>query len=59
MIKRRVMRTGDGSHPLAVKAKEIEDDDDHTYPENPVWGWDDNDMTEDERMLAEITHKLG
>lgn len=55
MIRKRVARTGDGSHPLDKKSKQ---DDDHHHPENPIWGWDDKDMTEDEKKLAEIAHKL-
>lgn len=55
MIRKRVSRTGDGSHPLSNTADDP--DADHHHPENPVWGWDDEDMTEEERKLAEIAHK--
>lgn len=54
MIRKRVNRTGDGSHPWSKR--ELECEEDHHHPENPVWGWDDNDMTEEERQLAEIAH---
>nr|UEN71132.1 acyl-CoA delta(11) desaturase 2 [Glyphodes pyloalis] len=59
MIRKRAARTGDGSHPTsqeAVNAKQV-DDDDHHHPENPVWGWDDRDMPEEDRQLAEIAHQ--
>lgn len=55
MIRKRVSRTGDGSHPLSNAEDDAEVD--HHHPENPVWGWDDEDMTEEERKLAEIAHK--
>ncbi|XP_061382401.1 acyl-CoA Delta-9 desaturase-like [Danaus plexippus] len=57
MIRKRVSRTGDGSHPLSSK-KESLNQHDHHHPENPVWGWGDEDMTEEEKKLAEIAHKL-
>lgn len=57
MIRKRVSRTGDGSHPLSSK-KEALNQHDHHHPENPVWGWGDEDMTEEEKKLAEIAHKL-
>lgn len=53
MIKQRVERTGDGSHPWSLK---LDSSDDHHHPENPVWGWDDKDMPEEDRKLAEISH---
>ncbi|XP_026483469.2 acyl-CoA Delta-9 desaturase-like [Vanessa tameamea] len=56
MIRKRIARTGDGSHPSDKKVKDS--DDGHNHPENPVWGWDDKDMPEEERKLAEIAHKL-
>lgn len=59
MIRKRVARTGDGSHPYNKEKELIEkDDDDHYHPENPIWGWDDQDMTEEEKKLAEIVHKI-
>lgn len=57
MIRKRAARTGDGSHPTSQEAKQVDDDDDHHHPENPVWGWDDQDMPEEDRQLAEIAHK--
>ncbi|XP_045447448.1 acyl-CoA Delta-9 desaturase-like [Melitaea cinxia] len=56
MIRKRVTRTGDGSHPLDSETQKS--DEDHNHPENPVWGWDDQDMTEEEKKLAEIAHKI-
>lgn len=56
MIRKRVTRTGDGSHPFDSETKKS--DEDHNHPENPVWGWDDQDMTEEEKKLAEIAHKI-
>ncbi|XP_041988696.1 acyl-CoA Delta-9 desaturase-like [Aricia agestis] len=56
MIKRRVSRTGDGTHPSLSCSKQIIDEDGHCHPENPVWGWGDEDMTEDDKKLAEVSH---
>lgn len=55
MIRKRIGRTGDGSHPWAKQTENTEDD--HQHPENPIWGWDDQDMTEEEKTFAEIVHK--
>lgn len=55
MIKNRVTRTGDGTHPLAQKEEDISED--HHHPENPVWGWDDQDLPDEDRVLAEISHR--
>nr|AGO45840.1 acyl-CoA desaturase HvirGATD [Heliothis virescens] len=54
MIRKRVNRTGDGSHQW-TKAKV--DEDGHFHPENPVWGWEQTDMTEEEKQFAEIAHR--
>lgn len=54
MIKKRVTRTGDGTHPWAQKE---DTSDDHHHPENPVWGWDDRDMPVEDKCLAEISHR--
>ncbi|XP_053612725.1 acyl-CoA Delta-9 desaturase [Plodia interpunctella] len=56
MIQKRAARTGDGSHP-SVKESSALAHDDHHHPENPVWGWDDQDLTEEDRKLAEIAHR--
>ncbi|XP_073949447.1 acyl-CoA Delta-9 desaturase-like [Choristoneura fumiferana] len=60
MILNRVTRTGDGSHPSVSEAsKQLEESDhDHHHPENPVFGWTDADISEEDRMLVEITHKI-
>lgn len=55
MIRKRIARTGDGSHPWAQKT--VDSEDDHQHPENPVWGWDDRDMPEEDKKLAEIVHR--
>ncbi|XP_030034935.1 stearoyl-CoA desaturase 5 isoform X2 [Manduca sexta] len=55
MIRKRIARTGDGSHPWSKQA--LETDEDHHHPENPVWGWDDKDMTDDDKKFAQIVHQ--
>ncbi|CAG9785488.1 unnamed protein product [Diatraea saccharalis] len=56
MIKKRAARTGDGSHPSTEHTNKSEDD--HHHPENPVWGWEDKDMPEEDRRYAEIHKKV-
>jgi hypothetical protein len=55
MIRKRILRTGDGSHPLAEKLKALQSDD-HSSLLNNVWGWDDRDMTEEERQCVEYSY---
>ncbi|KAJ8721555.1 hypothetical protein PYW07_002330 [Mythimna separata] len=54
MIRQRVNRTGDGSHAWS---KESLEEGEHYHPEKPVWGWEDTDMTEEEKQFAEIVHR--
>ncbi|XP_075225347.1 acyl-CoA Delta-9 desaturase-like isoform X2 [Lycorma delicatula] len=45
MIKRRVLRTGDGSHPK------------FHHHNDEVWGWGDKDMKPEEQAMVEIINK--
>ncbi|XP_075222545.1 acyl-CoA Delta-9 desaturase-like [Lycorma delicatula] len=45
MIKKRVQRTGDGSHPYS-----------HSH-EGEVWGWGDKDMPQEDKDDALVTHR--
>lgn len=54
MVKKRVLRTGDGTHPYSKDHGHGHGS--HTH-ENTVWGWDDKDMTEEERQCVEFSHK--
>lgn len=61
MIKKRVLRTGDGTHPyseeqLREKMVDFINNLDHEQ-ENVVWGWDDHDMAEDDRRDATVSNK--
>nr|XP_018907793.1 PREDICTED: acyl-CoA Delta(11) desaturase-like [Bemisia tabaci] len=51
MVAERVLKTGDGSHPLSQAA--------HSHPngEDAVYGWNDLDMPQEHRDIALITHK--
>lgn len=61
MVYKRVLRTGDGSH-IAAKldannnepTNELVMHLDHEKEENVVWGWDDKDISEEDRKLATI-----
>lgn len=47
IIKKRIQRTGDGSHPKVCRKEKDESSEDVM-----VWGWDDKDMDESEKKLA-------
>jgi len=65
MVYKRVMRTGDGSH-IAAKldannnnsepTNELVMHLDHDKEENVVWGWDDKDISEEDRKFATIVN---
>lgn len=57
MIRKRVKRTGDGSHPFSQEDQKAQDQHEHDHPENPVWGWDDIDMTEEDKKCVEFSHR--
>lgn len=65
MIKKRVLRTGDGSHRISKDAHEelfdyvnnnIDEDMMHTEP--LIWGWNDEDMNLEDKQDAKITNKI-
>lgn len=61
MIKKRVLRTGDGSHTyseqeLTAKMVDYINNLDHES-EQAVWGWDDRDMNELDRQDATVQNK--
>ncbi|CRL07879.1 CLUMA_CG020908, isoform A [Clunio marinus] len=63
MVKKRVLRTGDGSHKYAKIAQEdIEatEDNNNTNVRDTehFWGWGDKEMTEDDLKNVEILHKV-
>lgn len=62
MIKKRVLRTGDGSHiyseeQLREKMVDYINNLDHEN-ENVVWGWLDHDMAEDDRRDVTVSNKM-
>lgn len=54
MIRKRVNRTGDGSHPQTEKTDSQHHNHSH---EEGVWGWDDRDLTEEDKRIAQIVHQ--
>lgn len=63
MVYKRVLRTGDGSHIAALldvnnnngaPTNELVMHLDHEKEENNVWGWDDKDISEEDRKYATI-----
>ncbi|XP_014252807.1 acyl-CoA Delta(11) desaturase-like isoform X1 [Cimex lectularius] len=49
MVKKRAARTGDGGYESAKRS-------DHTH-DGEVWGWDDKDMTQEEKNMVLITNQ--
>jgi hypothetical protein len=65
MIKKRVLRTGDGTHSYSIKYSIIEDSNNNNNNSNDddsdqkvFWGWDDKDMTSTEKKAADIYNKV-
>lgn len=56
LVKRRALRTGDGTHPGSAEKQEEEDGHHHSH-ENAVWGWDDENMSPDELKLVNILNR--
>lgn len=63
MIRKRVLRTGDGSHLEYGKSQELQEryvaqlSEQEQHGEEMVWGWDDTDMSAEDRMDAKILLK--
>ncbi|EDV93154.1 acyl-CoA Delta-9 desaturase [Drosophila grimshawi] len=69
MVYKRLRRTGDGSHIAALldannndvkesaPTNEMVVHLDHDLEENAVWGWDDKDISEEDRKNASIVNK--
>ncbi|EDW14562.1 acyl-CoA Delta-9 desaturase [Drosophila mojavensis] len=68
MVYKRVLRTGDGSHIAALldannnssaaPTNELVMHLDHEKEENAVWGWDDKDISEEDRKHATIVNSV-
>uniref|UniRef100_A0A0V0GDS0 Putative fatty acid desaturase n=1 Tax=Triatoma dimidiata TaxID=72491 RepID=A0A0V0GDS0_TRIDM len=54
MIEKRANRCGDGSREMLLHNKKEKHRHSHI---GELWGWDDQDMTTEEKQMAEITHK--
>lgn len=58
VIRKRVLRTGDGSHPYSKEAKKhhLEVDNNNEGEEtrdlNHFWGWEDEEMKEEDRKVT-------
>jgi stearoyl-CoA desaturase (delta-9 desaturase) len=59
MIKKRVLRTGDGTHPYSIMEKNNnrEETSKQTKTNTHYWGWDDEDVTNSDKKLTEICNK--
>lgn len=61
MIRKRVLRTGDGTHPYSkttdLQKRFIEHCDEHNEDEM-VWGWDDPDVKAEDKADVKIINKI-
>ncbi|XP_030369455.1 stearoyl-CoA desaturase 5 [Scaptodrosophila lebanonensis] len=68
MVYKRVLRTGDGSHiaalldannnTTAAPTNELVMHLDHDKEDNAIWGWDDKDISEEDRKGANIVNNV-
>jgi stearoyl-CoA desaturase (Delta-9 desaturase) len=54
MIDKRAIRTGDGTRTNNQLYREEKDE---KKISNDIWGWDDNEMSEDQKQSAKILYK--
>lgn len=52
MIKKRVQRTGDGTHKFSKENSKKQPE--HDHHEQALWGWDDKDITDFHKAATEI-----
>ncbi|KAH8250046.1 hypothetical protein KR026_004359 [Drosophila bipectinata] len=66
MVYKRVLRTGDGSHVAALldannnnamPTSELVAHLNHDLEEHAIWGWDDKDISEEDRKGANVVNK--
>ncbi|KAH8292993.1 hypothetical protein KR054_003086 [Drosophila jambulina] len=66
MVYKRVLRTGDGSHIAALldannnnamPTSELVAHLDHELEEHAIWGWDDKDISEEDRKGAKVVNR--
>lgn len=58
MVRKRILRTGDGTHKFSLTENIKTQLPDHSLDENLVWGWDDKDMSEVDKNEAKIYNKI-
>ncbi len=60
MIKKRVLRTGDGTHPYSQS--DVENNNfvpaEKSVESEHIWGWDDRDITKNDINLTIIRNKI-
>lgn len=68
MLLKRIQRTGDGTHPSSADMNnnlvtgkgitaEMLANLDHENEETMIWGWEDKDVSEEDRKCAKIIDK--
>lgn len=60
MVKKRVLRTGDGSHRYSLEETDNNNNNDNNnndQEDKNFWGWMDPDMTDLDKKAADIYHK--
>lgn len=60
MIQKRILRTGDGTHPYAIEhasEAKIAEKEEVTRDVEHFWGWNDELLTEDDKKNVTIYNK--
>lgn len=65
MVRKRVLRTGDGSHRYNKELTKMELQEKlieyvnkiHDEHIDPIWGWDDKDMDPDDKKLVKVYNR--
>lgn len=57
MVKKRALRTGDGTHPSMRETDVRKSTNESPDPVEHIWGWNDLDMSADDKRLADIRNK--
>lgn len=58
IIAKRAQRTGDGTRAMKTKSDENNNETEEEHSHSDIWGWDDKEMTEENRKCVKILYKF-
>lgn len=56
MVAKRARRTGDGTRQYDLPTDDNNNESHYHHDGDHVWGWDDADLSQEDRKMAEIHH---